>query len=171
MAAFYGSIASAATAWPFVGTRWGSALPCRRRPGGTACRGHLELARTEVPPEVRWRCPSCGDSGVIRAFEGSVWDLGAIEAPADLDPARVDVLLPPGDLAVVRGLDDLARPDRRTVMTALRRGPEGVLWGTPESLWRLLDAVREATRRTDGRQRAALGRVAAAIEAALVRVA
>jgi hypothetical protein len=171
-ATFYGSIVSAATAWPFVGTQWHSALPCRRRPQAAACEGRLAVVHTEVPPEVRWRCPVCGDAGMIRAFAGSSWDLGSTETPTDLEPARVDVPMAPADLAVLRSLDGLGTPDRRTVMTALDRGPEEVVvWGAPEALWRLLEAVRAAARRESDRRRAALTRIAVAIEAALVQVA
>ncbi|MBN1335979.1 MAG: hypothetical protein JXB39_08470 [Deltaproteobacteria bacterium] len=170
-AAFYGSIACAATAWPFAGTLWRTALPCRRRPHGQACTGRLVVVRSEVPPEIRWSCPACGDGGVIRAFEHSPWDLGVVEIPADRDPARLDVPLAPLDLAVLRAIDRLERPERRTVMTALDRGSEVVLWGPPEALWRLLEAVRAEARLAGRRRRLALERVAAAIEAALLRVA
>ena len=29
-----------------------------------------------APSEIHWRCPSCGDQGVIHGWRGSVWDLG-----------------------------------------------------------------------------------------------
>ncbi len=171
LALYCRSVVAAATAWPFVGRGWHSALPCRRRPDGSICAGRLVLARTEVPPEVRWACPACGDAGVIRGFEGSPSDLGAADAPANADPARVDVPLSPADLAVLRSLAHLGAPDRRTVMTALDRDPEVVVWGPPEALWHLLETVRRAQRGEVHRRRAALVRIAVAIEAALIRVA
>ena len=57
------------------GQPWVSALPCRRRPGRRPCPGHFALYRADVPPSIEWRCTACGDDGVIRGWEGSVFDL------------------------------------------------------------------------------------------------
>jgi len=57
------------------GQAWVSALPCRRRPGRRPCPGHFAVFRADVPPSIEWRCTACGDDGVIRGWEGSVFDL------------------------------------------------------------------------------------------------
>jgi hypothetical protein len=57
------------------GQPWVSALPCRRRPGRQPCPGHFALYRADVPPSIEWRCTACGDDGVIRGWEGAVFDL------------------------------------------------------------------------------------------------
>ena len=67
-------IVRAATAGE-AGVRWASALPCPRRPGRRTCPGHIEVSRTDVPPWIQWRCPSCGDEGVISGWEQSPFDL------------------------------------------------------------------------------------------------
>ncbi len=57
------------------GQAWLSALPCRRRPDRRPCPGHFALLRADVPPSIEWRCTACGGDGVIRGWEGSVFDL------------------------------------------------------------------------------------------------
>lgn len=52
-----------------------SRVKCRRRPGRRPCPGPINV-RTgcEEPPEILWECPSCGEHGVIRNWQGCEWD-------------------------------------------------------------------------------------------------
>lgn len=57
-------------------TEWKeSRVRCRRRPGHRPCPGPINV-RTgcEDPPEILWECPSCGEHGVIRNWQGCEWD-------------------------------------------------------------------------------------------------
>lgn len=57
-------------------TEWKeSRVRCRRRPGRRPCPGPINV-RTgcEDPPEILWECPSCGEHGVIRNWQGCEWD-------------------------------------------------------------------------------------------------
>lgn len=48
---------------------------CRRRPGRRPCPGVLMAYPSPEEPEViEWHCPECGDYGVIRGWEGTLWD-------------------------------------------------------------------------------------------------
>jgi len=46
------------------GTIEKSDIACRRRPKHKKCSGKLTISR-ESDKQVRWRCPACGDNGVI----------------------------------------------------------------------------------------------------------
>lgn len=50
-------------------------LRCRRRPGHRRCTGVLSINLGADLEEFVWRCPSCGDNGVIRGWQGTFWDL------------------------------------------------------------------------------------------------
>jgi hypothetical protein len=48
---------------------------CRRRPARKPCSGMLEaFPDPEEHRAIVWYCPECGDHGVIRGWEGSLWD-------------------------------------------------------------------------------------------------
>ncbi len=52
---------------------------CWRRPGRTRCRGEIVARLDRSALEIAWQCPHCGVNGVIRGWEGSLWDR---QAPA-----------------------------------------------------------------------------------------
>ena len=49
-------------------------LRCRRRPGRRPCAGTLDIGFDDDFSGITWRCPMCGDNGIIRGWEGSFWD-------------------------------------------------------------------------------------------------
>jgi len=49
--------------------------PCWRRPGRKPCRGKLEIGFDENEERILWRCPICGDEGVISGWQQTLWDL------------------------------------------------------------------------------------------------
>jgi hypothetical protein len=75
-------IGSSATARA-AGSAHETALRCRRRPGHRPCPGHLVVQRVDVPAEITWHCPSCGENGVITGWAGSPWDLSRLEEAGD----------------------------------------------------------------------------------------
>lgn len=42
------------------------------------CEGEIELARYNLPPEIRWKCKKCGNNGLITNFKGTPWDLSGM---------------------------------------------------------------------------------------------
>lgn len=99
------------------GQAWVSALPCRRRPGRRPCPGHYALLRTDVPSSVEWRCTECGDDGVIRGWEGSVFDLRPRRP--ELVPMRsVRVVIPAEVAATLRALRLVDTAGERLVFRA-----------------------------------------------------
>jgi len=51
---------------------------CRRSPGRSRCGGQIEAHYLGREPEgITWRCPRCGDNGLIHGWEGTAWDRSA----------------------------------------------------------------------------------------------
>jgi hypothetical protein len=50
-----------------------AAVQCRRRPARRACPGMIEM-EFDSEAMIAWRCPVCGDNGLIRNWEGTLWD-------------------------------------------------------------------------------------------------
>jgi hypothetical protein len=49
-------------------------VSCRRRPNRRRCRG-LVVARFHPETDaIEWRCPVCGDNGIIYGWAGTLWD-------------------------------------------------------------------------------------------------
>jgi len=46
--------------------------------------GSLEVVRRDIPPEVEWRCPVCGDGGVVSGWSATVLDLSRRGTPRRL---------------------------------------------------------------------------------------
>jgi hypothetical protein len=49
---------------------------CRRSRACPACRAEL-YARRAPDDRIEWRCPACGESGVISGWRGTRWDRSA----------------------------------------------------------------------------------------------
>jgi hypothetical protein len=49
-------------------------LRCRRRPGRRRCAGTLDIGFDDDFSGIIWRCPVCGDNGIVRGWQGSFWD-------------------------------------------------------------------------------------------------
>ncbi|MDQ3681435.1 MAG: hypothetical protein M3378_13045 [Actinomycetota bacterium] len=109
------------------GQAWVSALPCRRRPGRRPCPGHYALFRTDVPPSIEWRCTDCDDEGVIRGWEGSVFDLRP-RKPELVSLPSIRVVIPAELAATLRGLLLVDTTGERLVFRArLADDGEGVV--------------------------------------------
>ena len=54
-------------------------IPCRARPQRRPCPGRLSIfvaaPNEELTSVIVWRCPSCGESGEVSKWEGTLWDL------------------------------------------------------------------------------------------------
>jgi hypothetical protein len=131
-----------------------SALPCRRRPGRRPCPGNYALFRTDVPPSIEWRCTDCGDEGVIRGWEGSIFDLRP-QRPELVSMPSVRVMIPAEVAATLRGLLLVDTAGERLVFRA-RLADDGqgvVLAAGDEDLEELLGYVAaEANHEKDRRR-------------------
>ncbi|MEZ4468767.1 MAG: hypothetical protein R3F43_31145 [bacterium] len=126
-------IVAAATANP-AGVGVETAVRCRRRPDRRRCAGWIEIRRQDLPEEIRWSCPACGDGGVARGWRQSPWSFDATLRPA---PAPVTCTLPE---TVYRAVEAEDLPDVRTrrLVLGATHGEEGVqLEGAPEVVRRL----------------------------------
>ena len=48
---------------------------CRRRPKRKPCPGMIDnMIEPGGEERIFWRCPVCGDNGVISKWKGSIWD-------------------------------------------------------------------------------------------------
>ena len=47
---------------------------CMRRPGRKRCRGEIMAELRPDSLEIVWHCPWCGENGVIRGWEHTLWD-------------------------------------------------------------------------------------------------
>lgn len=95
-------IVRAATAGD-VGVEWTSVLACRRKPGRKPCPGRLVVGRAEPLAEIRWRCDTCHDEGVISNWQNSLADLRR-SRPAPTDQQLREVVFPAQFAAVLRDL-------------------------------------------------------------------
>ncbi len=46
---------------------------CWRRPGRKPCKTELYLSWTD-DDRIHWKCPNCGDEGVLDGWHGLIWD-------------------------------------------------------------------------------------------------
>ena len=47
---------------------------CMRRPGRKRCLGEIMAELRPDGAEIVWHCPYCGENGVIRGWEYTLWD-------------------------------------------------------------------------------------------------
>jgi len=57
-----------------------SAPKCWRRPGRKPCAGTLDIGLDTSTNRIFWRCPVCGDEGVVCGWEGLIWDMSDISS-------------------------------------------------------------------------------------------
>lgn len=69
-----------------------SLVQCRRRPSRLPCKTLLAVCVQEVPSQIHWRCPACGDAGVITHWQ-----------EANLDPALETSVQSPADARALSG--------------------------------------------------------------------
>jgi hypothetical protein len=150
------AVVRAATA-AAAGVEWIGALPCGRRPGRRSCAGHIAVSRTDVPPEIWWRCTSCGDQGVVHGWEGSPFDL---RGPVKDDDSRhvLRVVVPSEVAATLRTILFLDLDCERLVFRATPSEEGVVLAGHDDDFDELVGAVAaEANHEPDRRRSKQLG--------------
>lgn len=73
LAVFFGSIVAWVTDHLPEGD-WLTNVPCRRSPGRRRCRGEIVAELDNASGHIMWRCPLCGDNGLIYGWEDTAWD-------------------------------------------------------------------------------------------------
>ncbi|RLB01866.1 MAG: hypothetical protein DRG83_09450 [Deltaproteobacteria bacterium] len=69
-----GEIISYATS-KAAGRQVGSRPKCWRRPKKKPCKGTLHIVLDTSKKQIYWKCPVCGDEGVVYGWEGLIWDM------------------------------------------------------------------------------------------------
>jgi hypothetical protein len=131
-------ITEAGTSRP-PGTTVASAVACIRRPGRRPCRGHILVHRAEVPPEIQWSCPLCGDRGVISGWEGTLYDLRG-EHPAE-GQDLIEACLDDASFRALRRDGLTAIEPCRLLAAATWDGLRVVLHGSAEELGELREQI------------------------------
>ena len=111
---YLGAIVAAASVAP-AGEELPTVVPCRKRPDKQPCQESILVHRQQVPPQLRWRCPACGDAGQIENWEATQWNFEPDLAPSSREEPRMTVRLEGRDLG--RLLDELI--DQRPALAVL----------------------------------------------------
>lgn len=131
---FFSSIIEAGSSHP-VGTRFPSAIPCRRR---RCSRQGLTIVNGS-DGAIHWECPSCGENGRIDNWQGSSYDLSAA-AEMDLD-LRVGLLVSPEEHRSLRAVLTNSQEEQAIIAGGVVT-PEGVwISGRVEDFEELLGSV------------------------------
>lgn len=102
-------------------------IPCRRRPGGTPCRGFLFVVKTDKD-ELHAFCPTCGiDEFLIHNWQETDWAEGPMEPiPVKAVPREEALEAPP--LPAVLGVDDLTHDEWLELGRYLSRAAREPRW-------------------------------------------
>jgi hypothetical protein len=73
LAVFFGAIVAWVTDHLPEGDRLTN-VPCRRSPGHRRYRGEVVAELDRPSGQIVWRCPLCGDNGLIHGWENTPWD-------------------------------------------------------------------------------------------------
>ncbi len=124
---YFGSLIQAASVRP-SGHPDETPVRCRRRPARRPCSGFIRVHRSDVPAEISWICPECGDNGLIVNWRKCPWDLSEIPEFECDEPGApsVEVLLEEAEYRALRGSLVLDGEADRTILRA-RPGPDGIL--------------------------------------------
>lgn len=152
---FFGGIARAASVRE-SGDWAATALRCRRRPGRKPCPGRLEVFRRDLPAEVEWGCPDCGDGGLLSGWRGTPFDLSGPRTEASGDPvgARlVEVRLGQKEYELLRDRVDLFDVESERIVAGARPtgGGRVLLSGRLDDWEFLLGEVAFEANHTDAR--------------------
>ncbi|MHB8509774.1 MAG: hypothetical protein ACYDGR_14200 [Candidatus Dormibacteria bacterium] len=151
LAEYLGGLVMVATGW-VAGETLFAAQPCRRRPGRRPCPGPIAVSRSQVPPQIDWRCSTCGDCGVISGWRGTPWDLTNVWKGQQM----VEVGITTADYDEVRRVTIPLLREAEWVVRSARLGRGVVvLRGSEEALIELRDGLAFAANHSVDRHRGA----------------
>ncbi len=87
--------------------------------------GRIVVFRPDLPARIEWHCNSCGDEGVISAWEGSYFDLRA-PRPRRPDGTVADIVVPEEVAAALRDVL-LLDPDCERLVYQARVTDDGIV--------------------------------------------
>ena len=124
---YFGSLIQAASVRP-SGHPDDTPVRCRRRPGRRPCSGFIRVQRSDVPAEISWICPECGDNGLIVNWRKCPWDLSEIPEFERDEPGApsVEVLVDEAEHRALRRILVLDGEAERTILRA-RPSADGIL--------------------------------------------
>lgn len=109
-----------------------TALRCRGTADQTPCPGKLFVRLQDIPSEIHWRCPHCGEKGVILNWPNSPWDLSATGGTLSWGQRapRCTVLVAENHFHELCTIDFMDPESERTVFSAQPRGGKVALSGS-----------------------------------------
>lgn len=130
---------------------WPSAVArCRRRPRRRACVGRIVVQRERG--KIEWRCPVCGDNGVVTGFLHTMWDLTGAKVP-DQKSAQLSVTY--DELAALVAIDGIDDDDHALIVAARDNGCDAVIDLPPKELADFRDSLSAAAEDDETRPREA----------------
>ncbi len=73
LSVYFGSIVTFATSFEEEQFLY-SNISCRRRPKRIPCNGKLQAVLNLDTDSIEWRCPVCGDNGIISGWRETPWE-------------------------------------------------------------------------------------------------
>ncbi len=145
---------------------WPTPMRCYRRLERKRCPGHLEVRRQEAPPEVRWRCPACGEeAAVVDNWVDTAWDMTPFRRLDSKRPPVIRVEVPEAEYAALPESFEVDEDALRALYSAEWDGKRVVLTGTEDELREIAEGVTEEANGSRGKRRL-LDRLADRIEKA-----
>jgi len=134
-------IVKSATAHPGRGQWVHSAIPCRRRPNRRPCSGHVHYLCTDLPDQIRWRCPECGDGGVMSHWRKSPLDLSYPTSYAQTDDPWLEIFVDPKEYRALVKIEVFDEDTERVVYGAEMEEGRVRLFGSETDLCALAEYV------------------------------
>ena len=132
-------------------------IACMRRPRNHPCLGFMLIHRVDVPSKLEWRCPQCGDEGVIRNFRGTIWDIGVQDAERGEVAPQITARVSPAEFAAVRRMTTTDPDSERVIYRARHEAGLIVVSGDEDDLTHLAGLIAdEAVEERNARRRADL---------------
>jgi hypothetical protein len=135
------------------GEAWVSAITCRRRPNHKPCTGTIGICRTDLPPDIEWRCTGCGDSGVIRGWEESPFDLMRRPSNRADEQSRYEIPVSTEVASALRNIQLWDLDCERIVFGARIDARDTILTASLDELEALVDSVAAEANHEDNRHR------------------
>ncbi len=101
-------------------------IRCRRRPKHRRCPGYLNVRRQDIPPQVYYECPVCGqEQGTVSGWKNTEADLSRVETHGAPRSKEYAFVLDPENYETLRSLLPLD-PDSERVVYGARRTEQGI---------------------------------------------
>ena len=89
---------------------------------------------TELPAQIRWLCPRCGDNGIITHWQGSPWDMTPGAVPTTAGDPLADLLLTGMEHRALQQIEILDQETREVVDRGRETAAGVLVRGTEEQM-------------------------------------